>query len=512
MAHDPTSFHFDQAPPYRRLHVALDRTPGSVSREIIFILRKRGEFDALAGELYKRLDDRLGPEGYTKLLEIPLLRVVGVQVHEAHHVATLIRRMLEEGLVAGAEQNRPLRLTRAAAAVGPVVDDPLYPEQWSLEKIAAEAAWERTAGAGALTVAIVDTGISTMHPNLLPHLWTDGAGHHGFNVLDDSFDVADLDGHGTLLAGTVRAVSNNAIGSAAAAAPIRMMAVKFHDERRPPDTLTGLLGIVVAAWKRARVVVLAWDLPTKSVALESAMALLNSPPFEMLFVAGAGNDGLDNDDPSVLPTYPASYPLDNVVSVMASDSQDDRARFSNYGLTTVHLAAPGVRILSTHPSFASAAWREYGGTSAACAHVAGAAALLRALNFAWKPKQVREHLVASVDRNWWLRCEARGRLNLGRAVCGPLTVTSPSAVTVWPKNATVTVKWTRAYQTPRCTSVRVLLSENGGTTYSVLSSGHANTGSCAVKTPSHVIANARLKLQSEQGPGLYDESEVFRVQ
>jgi hypothetical protein len=501
--------------PYRRIGFAAD--PADIHRQVVFTIRVRGEFDQLAADVYTTLDSELGRGSYTKLVEIPLVRVVAMHVHEPHDVATLIETMALNSAVACAEQNRTLRLTATSEAVT-TVDGPLSSRHWALPKIGADAAWQRATSAGAVTVAIVDTGINVTHPDLRGHLWTGATGHHGWNVIDDSGDVGDLDGHGTLLAGTIGAVSNRATASPAAARPIRLMAVKFRDERHPPDALTGLLGIVWAATRQARVIVLAWDLPARSLVLEAAIAVLNGPGFEVLFVAGAGNDGVDNDacdrcaDGVLPPTYPASAPLDNVVSVMASDEEDDRPAFSNYGLSTVHLAAPGIRILSTHPYLTSAEWMEYGGTSAACAHVASAAALLRALNSAWKPKQVREHLIASADSSRWLACEARGRLSLARAVCGPLTIASPAAGTVWPRNTDVTVTWDRTYETPRCTSVRVLLSRDGGTTYGVLSSGHANTGRCVVRAPNRAIANARLKLVSEQGPGLWNESEVFQVQ
>ena len=84
--------------------------------------------------------------------------------------------------------------------------------------------------------------------------------------------------------------------------------------------------------------------------VEVAIAFANAR--DVIFVAGAGNDGLDND---MLPTYPASYPVDNVVSVMATNEHDAKPGFSNYGKTTVHLAAPGVRILSTDCFLDSAA-------------------------------------------------------------------------------------------------------------------------------------------------------------
>jgi subtilisin family serine protease len=124
-------------------------------------------------------------------------------------------------------------------------------------------------------------------------------------------------------------------------------------------------------------------------------------------VAAAGNEGTDND---VLPTYPASWALPNVVSVMATNHHDDRPGFSNYGRNTVHIAAPGVGVLSTHYYLGAERWRNYSGTSAAAAQVTAAAALSSALKTGW-PRFA--HLMASVDpfcstaRRWAPEPEAR---------------------------------------------------------------------------------------------------------
>ena len=319
--------------------------------------------------------------------------------------------------------------------------------------------------------------------------------------------MVDEDGHGTLLAGTIGAISNNTLGIAAAEWPIRLMVVKFHDVRTPPTAWNATKAIAWAVAHGAQVINASWDvgLPIRFLKAAIRFANLAGVPF----VAAAGNDGLDNDD---LPTYPASYAVDNVVSVMASDEDDDKPGFSNYGRTTVHLAAPGVRILSTYPFLTKPPkWRRYSGTSAACAHVANAAALLRALNPMWTPAELREHLIASVDRSPWLACVSAGRLNLDRAVRGPLRVTAPQAGAEWPVGAMVQVTWDQLYMTPRCETVRILLSENGGPYNKVLANGEPNDGMCEVMAPSNSILSARLKILSEQGPGLFHESELFTV-
>jgi subtilisin family serine protease len=469
-----------------------------IYRQIIFTVRKPEDFDNQRAELFARLTSN--HYSSEPIGDIPALGMVGIQLDEDQDIEEVLGFFRSTGnaaLVRSVEQNAPMRMTS--------VNDPLFGEQWPLRRIAAEGAWERARTAPTVVVAIIDTGISTTHPDLAWHLWDDGAGNHGYNILTNTYDVADEEGHGTLLAGTIGAISNNAIGIAGAEWPIRLMAVKFHDVRTPPTAYNGAMGIVWAVGSGARVITAAWDVGISLPFLETAIAFAGYNG--VVFVAGAGNDGLDND---TLPTYPASYDLPNVVSVMACDEYDDKPGFSNYGKTTVHLAAPGVRVLSTAAYLADPRWRSYSGTSPACAHVANAAALLMALHPGWRPDEVRDHLIVSADASPWLACVAGGRLNLDRAVRGPMRLTLPQAGTKWRKGKSVKVKWRNLYSTLKAASVRVLISKNGGP-YQPLTSGEPNDGECSVVAPNQIVASARLKLESEQAPALFDESGVFSI-
>jgi len=384
--------------------IAPDAAYAVIYRQLVITLRGNAEFPILRNRLYELLK---GVE-YEPLGEIPEFRMVAITLGPGEDVHAVLGTLRNHAIVATAEQDRPLRLGQV-----PPVNDPLYWDQWALRRISAEAAWAAAGAAASVTVAIVDTGISTGHPDLAGHLWSDAAGHHGFNVIAGNHQVEDLDGHGTLLAGTVGAISNNGVGIAGTQWPIRLMALKFHDERTPPSAWLATLAIAWALPRGARVITAAWDLGIPLDFLRQASDAAGHPPYRTIFVAGAGNDGLDND---VLPTYPASYALPNVISVMASDEDDDKPGFSNYGATTVHLAAPGVRILSTHAYLATPQWRMYSGTSPACAHVSSAAALVKALHPGWTPAQIRARLIATADPSPYLRCVARGRLNLAQAI------------------------------------------------------------------------------------------------
>jgi subtilisin family serine protease len=477
-----------------------------VYRQIV-VMVEHERFVPASAAVYAFLDDL--SVGYEKLRPIPELGAVPIELAAGEDASAVLEGLNALPDVKVAEQNRYLGTTETLIPPPMSVNDPLYRYQWALFKIGAEAAWAHPAATSPVVVAILDTGISTTHPDLAVHLWDDGFGNHGFNILTLTNDVEDEDGHGTLLAGTIAAVSNNGIGIAGTPWPLKLMAVKFHDVRTRPNALNALYAIAWALVNHAQVINAAWHLGLGLGFLQIAIQIANL--FGIVFVAGAGNDGLDND---ALPTYPASYKVANVVSVMATNEHDSKPGFSNYGKTTVHLAAPGARILSTDCYFTAPRWRNYSGTSAACAFVAAAAAVLKAMNPGWTPRDIRDHLVASVDKVLrWLPCIAEGRLSLVRAVCGPLRITAPLGGALWKTGASRAVTWTASYTTPGCTTVRVLFSQDGGATYpTVLATGQAvGNLTCTVTVPSVVTSNARIKLMSEQGPGLFNESGIFTV-
>jgi subtilisin family serine protease len=260
-----------------------------------------------------------------------------------------------------------------------------------------------------VVVAVVDSGMMVEHPSLEGHLWkgfADGqARDSGARCIGGVVrpDVTDEDGHGTRLAGTILAAAGGAEG-------VRLMAVKFFDADARPGPVNGAAAIAFAtkAQPRACIINLSWNLGIGSPALEAAIQAACAEG--ILVVIAAGNSGSDNDH---IPTIPAEYRRvwpGRIITVMATDRYDEKASFSNYGATTVDLAAPGVDILTTRASLSKASrnelekdpsyrwYRSYNGTSAAAALVTGAAARLKSRNPELTADDLKVRLYESVRR------------------------------------------------------------------------------------------------------------------
>ncbi|HWH69826.1 MAG TPA: S8 family peptidase, partial [Candidatus Sulfotelmatobacter sp.] len=320
-----------------------------------------------------------------------------------------------------------------------VPNDPGFPQLWGLQNsgtnggvvgadIHAPGGWDIRSAAGNVIVAITDTGIRLTHEDLAANLWTnpgevpgngrddDGDGFiddvHGINVLTGAGDPTDDAGHGTHVAGIIGAMGNNAKGVAGVAWQVQLMALKWLDSTGRGYTSDAIQCLDYARAKGASIVNASWGGPYYSRALYDAIASLRTSG--IIFVTAAGNDGMDNGQ--YFP-YPASYPLDNIVSVAASDRTDQLAFFSDYGGVTVGLAAPGQEILSTWYT-GDSDYAVLSGTSMAAPHVCGALALLQAQLPTENYLARIYRLYATADPLPGLagKCLAGGRLNLQRAL------------------------------------------------------------------------------------------------
>lgn len=304
-------------------------------------------------------------------------------------------------------------------------NDPMFVDLWALRNTGQDGgkpgadlnlarAWDITTGRSDVVVGVIDTGIDYNHPDLAANVWVnaneiagngiddDGNGYvddvHGINSATGSGEPMDTFGHGTHVSGTIAAHGNNGIGVVGVGWNTKVIACSLFDA----ETLDAFVSAAVKcldylyALKVDRGLDIvatnnSWGwVGESSQALRDAIARQNDAG--ILFVAAAGNNGMDN---GTLPNYPANYTLPNVISVAATDKTDHKAGFSNYGRATVHIAAPGVDINSTAPmdSYLTAS-----GTSMAAPHVVGVLALLKAQDMSRNWVQLKNLVLAGGAR------------------------------------------------------------------------------------------------------------------
>lgn len=291
--------------------------------------------------------------------------------------------------------------------------------------IDATEAWDIRTDASSVIVAVTDTGILTTHPDLTGNLWTntgetsgngiddDGNGYiddiYGYDFPNNTGNISDFNGHGTHVAGTIGAKGNNGIGVSGVSWDVKLMPLVIFE----PDSVTGdpiastsdiLKAFTYAKNNGANIINASWGgYSFDSLIKESIEAMPG-----VLFIVAAGNETNNNE---ITPIYPANYNLPNIISIAATDQDDDIASFSNYGTTTVDLAAPGVNIYSTTKD------GNYGymnGTSMATPLVSGMAALILAEKPNLTPSQVKSLLISYSDSisNLNGKVVANGRVNL----------------------------------------------------------------------------------------------------
>jgi thermitase len=287
-------------------------------------------------------------------------------------------------------------------------NDPKYPETWGLPKIGAPTAWDRAGTGASIKVAILDTGILTSHPDLA------GKVVGAIDYTSSAVGSEDRHGHGTHVAGTVAGIANNSLGIAGVAPGAALLNGKVLNDSGAGAISNVANGIIWATDNGAKVISMSLGANTACPqVLQEAAAYAWQRG--VVLVAAAGNDGQNTTH------TPAN--CTNVIAAAASDSNDTRPGFSNYG-QQVQLAGPGVFVLSTYKD-GDYMWMS--GTSMSTPHIAGAAALVWGSSYGTGNQAVVSRLYSTADQiagtgqSWQY-----GRVNVARAVEGSTAGPPPS--------------------------------------------------------------------------------------
>jgi len=377
-----------------------------------------------------------GLRNQRSLTRIPQLGVALLQVPVGtERVAA--EQLLHSSRVDYVELNHRAHLAGTPSTAGAQVpDDPLWTQQWPMSLIHAPEAWNITHSQD-LVIAVLDTGVYLNHPDLVNVIWTNddeipanGRDDDNNGCVDDIHGwhfytecgtglcipaqnrlIGDDNGHGTHVAGTAAAETNNGIGVAGVSWGASAMVVKVLDQAGDGWYFDIAAGIVYAADNGAKIINLSLGGDAPSHLLQDAVNYAHARG--ALVVAASGNNG-----GAVF--YPGA--CDNVLTVAGTNSSDQHLDFSNQG-PEVDIAAPGDYLISTW-YLPSILYRSAHGTSMATPHVSGAAALLWTWRPDWSNEQIRERLesrsddVNSAQYPGYDPLIGWGRLNIQRALEG----------------------------------------------------------------------------------------------
>jgi subtilisin family serine protease len=409
-------------------------------------------------------DSMIGALSAQRVTTIPEIGVELWRMPTPQGVQAMAATLQSNPNVAYAEPNYIYRISV-------VPNDPQLSQLWGMNNtgqtggandadIDAFEAWDIQTGSDSVLIAVIDTGVDYKHEDLAANMWTNpgedawtdpnnpatgnGVDDDGNNLVDDwrGWDFVNNDNdpfddhlHGTHVAGTIGAVGNNGTGVAGVNWRTKIMPMKFLSADGSGTLADAISAIVYAANKGARVMNNSWGGGGFSQALQDAITYANNAG--ALFIAAAGNNGTDNDQ---IANYPSNYEVSNVVAVAAIAHDGKLAIWgtggggcgcqgcgnvvgapgSNFGATTVDLAAPGKDILSTVPNNG---YQKLSGTSMATPHVSGVAGLIFSQFPTWTHLQVKERLLATVDTSSDLQGKlvTGGRANAHQALTGGMT-------------------------------------------------------------------------------------------
>lgn len=413
------------------------------------------------------------------------IRVEHIRLSGAEVEAT-IQRFSNHPLIEFVEPNYAMD----AAAVP---DDAFFPQLWNMQNTGQDGGtpladirivpvWDDFSGDSTVKVGVMDHGVYYDHPDLINNIWTNPADPtingvddddngltddtHGFNFRDeyppgppagngvwDGNDgippTDDSPGHGTHVAGIIAGRGNNGIGVTGVCWKAEIVAIKVLNSFGQAFVDAAIRGLYYAQEVGCRVVNASFgSTQASSQAFRDAIEdVCGSGSGGMLLVVAAHNQGVNNDS---IPMYPASFDLGRIISVAATDRDDelgytDPSYASNYGPTSVDLAAPGWGVLST--ILPTAYYGTKSGTSMATPHVTGAVTMIMGAHPSWSPDSVKALILAGIDTLSSLRGKVltSGRLNAYKAFYGLTDGIVPAAVgnlTLEAGRTMVAVSWT----------------------------------------------------------------------
>lgn len=364
--------------------VTMDESIGGVNKK--FTKNFFGDLDVVGIEDLTKVSNEnigiIGTENFHQILKLELKN------QSKEHVLQVVE---EIGKLDGVEAVTPNYIGEFCA----IANDPNYVSQWGISGpngINIEAAWDINTGSDSVRVGVIDTGIS-QHEDLIGNLGT------GWNFVENNSNTDDTEGHGTHVAGIIGAVGDNQIGISGICKDITLIPLKIANGRSwATSTIIEAISYASEQWgTQDQIDILnfsGWNSPNNS----NLYNAINN--FPGLFVGTAGNGSQDSSGEShgfnidVTPNYPGSFDCDNIITVGSLTSDGERSEFSNFGVNSVDIYAPGSFILSTLPN------NRYGnmsGTSMAAPHVAGVAALLLSENPTLLSSQIKDIILNSAD-------------------------------------------------------------------------------------------------------------------
>ncbi len=414
-----------------------------------------------------RTHEAIGANVSRRFSAVPNLELV--ELSGEMSVANAVQRYMADPDVVYAEPNY-------IRSISVIPNDIYFEQQWGLlntgmfaggtegASINAPGAWDISTRTDVI-IAVVDTGIDYTHDDLQANVWsnvdencTDGVDNDLNGYIDDcrgwdfstcalfdelgtcitpksqDNDPMDENGHGSHVSGIAGAVGNNSIGIAGALWNVQIMPVKFQDATGIGTVADEVEAIQYAISNGASIINASFGGLTFSNAESDAITAANNAG--VIVVASAGNGGVDDigDDNDVIPHYPSSYPQPNIIAVAATDQDDLRASFTNFGISSVDVAAPGVFILSTiiaNSDFALCTGNPFAGmdfcsgTSMSAPHVSALAGLLYSYYAHFTYDQIRSTILGFVDSVPSLDgiVATGGRINAFRSVSSLLNPT-----------------------------------------------------------------------------------------